>query len=615
MPKFYFASISRRIIFPITLIVMISVLAYGQTIDRFFTGSDALALIYSAQINSASDFLRVLSSPLMDGTAATEVSLYYRPVSALSYSYDYAIWKLTPVGYHLTNLILHIAASIALFFLLHRTNGKQNEVSSWIGITLFLLHPILLETVPTIANRQDVLATLFIAISLLFVHRLLFEAKLSIFEAGLLAICSLLAIGAKELGIVLLPLAFAYIIYYRMTSLSGYSNKKAVTVILAVSLPIVIFILVRFYVLDGLGGFEKSLTMGTVLLINEQFWKGLIYPLQLPFLSKPYELILYGAALVVVMLQTRGLVYKHNKKSTQINYILLFINFWVFFGTLVFEFISDEFLLSVVGKAINKTLSYPSTTLTIIHRMSPRFQSFALSALAITAVTSTIIRSRLISSERKALYALYGIWLALPLTIYLLTTPAGAMYRLLYFPLVAYCMLLALFIQDFYQFLSQNGFQLLNKYQRWAFMLSGTILMSTVGIHVISSPLFHRYDDLYTSTAVIENILQEISKVADNAPPNSHISLHSLPLCILSERQKTFTTVSTPYLAPFGHTVQSWLDLNYPAKHLTVSIEKGVAWSTFISPITGVVSSFNDKEVFVRFDAPHVEYLAEKCWN
>lgn len=611
MPKFFFGSISRHVIFPITLIVMISVLTYGQTLDRFFTGGDGLALIYSAQINSAADLLRVLSSPLMDRTAVTETLLYYRPVSALSYSLDYAIWKLTPVGYHLTNLILHIAASTVFFFLLHRINGKENEVSSWIGITLFLIHPVLLETVPIIARRQDVLATLFIAISLLFVHRLLFEAKLSIFEAGLLAICSLLAIGAKELGVVLLPLAFVVVIYYRMTTPGGYSNKKAATVILAVSLPIIMFILVRFYILGGLGGINNSLTIGHMLYRNEQLWMGLIYPLQLNFLSKPYKFILYGAALVVVMLQTRGLVYKHNKKSTLINYMLLGINFLLFLSALVFEFIPDEFLLSVVGEATNQTAS--SSTVTIIHSRLAQLQNLALSALGITAVTSTIIRSRLISPERKALYALYGIWLALPLTIYLLTLPAGEMYRLLYFPLVAFCMLLALSIQDSYQLLSQKRFQLLNKYQRWAFMLAGTILMGTVGIQVISSPLFHRYDELHTSTAVAENILQEISRVATNAPPDSHISLHNLPRCILSEKQRTLSTLSTPYLSSFGHTIQSWVDLNYPTKHLTVSVEKTIVLNTFPPPIIGVVSSLNDKELVVTFDAPRVEYWTQEC--
>ena len=604
MPKFSFGSISRRMIFPIIFIVIISGLTYGQTLDRFFTGGDGLALIYSAQINSASDLLRVLSSPLMDRTALAEEMPYYRPVSALSYSLDVVIWKLTPVGYHLTNLIVHIAASTAFFFLLHRTNGKQNEVASWIGITLFLLHPILLEIVPIIARRQDMLATLFIAISLLFVHRLLFEAKLSIFEVGLLAICSLFAIGAKELGIVLLPLTFVYVIYYRITNISGYSNKKAGTVILAVSLPIIMFILARFYVLGGLGGLGNSLTIGNMLYRNEQFWMGLIYPLQLNFLSKPYKFILYGAALVVVMLHTRGLVYKHHDKSKLIIYVLLCINIVLFLSGIVF-------LLSVVAEATNQTGS--SSTVTIIHSRLAQLQNLALSALGITAATSTIIRSRVISRERKALYALYGIWLALPLTIYLLTLPAGEMYRLLYFPLVAYCMLLALFIQDSYQLLSQNRFQLLNKYQRWAFILAGTILMGTVGIQVISSPLFQRYDELYTSTAVAENILQEISKIAANAPPDSHISLHNFPRCILSERQKTFTTLSTPYLSSFGHTIQSWIDLNYPAKNLTVSVEKTIVLNTFPPPIIGVVSSFNDKEVVVTFDAPRVEDWTPEC--
>ncbi|MDQ1274196.1 MAG: hypothetical protein QG591_2826 [Planctomycetota bacterium] len=38
-------------------------------------------------------------------TAAGELS--YRPLVTLTYFIDYTLWHLNPLGYHLTNLLLH----------------------------------------------------------------------------------------------------------------------------------------------------------------------------------------------------------------------------------------------------------------------------------------------------------------------------------------------------------------------------------------------------------------------------------------------------------------------------------------------------------------------------
>ncbi|MFC1709876.1 hypothetical protein ACFL2J_07475, partial [Candidatus Omnitrophota bacterium] len=53
------------------------------------------------------DFWKVGAQPIKLG--------YYRPMLAASFMLDYLIWHLNPLGYHLTNIILHILASILMF--------------------------------------------------------------------------------------------------------------------------------------------------------------------------------------------------------------------------------------------------------------------------------------------------------------------------------------------------------------------------------------------------------------------------------------------------------------------------------------------------------------------
>jgi hypothetical protein len=599
----------RALILSLATIVIISLLSYGPAIERFFTGSDAFALIYSAQIHSLPDLFHVISSPLMDGTSATKVSLYYRPLSALSYSLDYAIWDLNPLGYHLTNLLLHIASSIALFLLMRRINGPRNEFATLIGIVLFLLHPILLQSVPVIANRQDVLVTFFIAISLILVHRLLFEARSSMARVGFLAICALCAISAKELGVVLIPLTLLFAVHYGITTPNRYSRKRIATVTLAVSLPIILFLLLRLHVLGGIGGFERPLTLETLLLINRQFWKALTYPMEVQFLPKQYELVLYGAVLVALILQLKACAFDHGKRIRIIQ-LLLYLNIFLFSSLLLMEYKLDKPLLSLLEKSADLSIS-PSSLAATKDKLAKAY-ILGLSVLGVIVLAIMIAKSRLISSERKALYAFYGIWLILPLAIYLLSTPAGNVYRLLYFPLAAYCMLLALFLQDYYQLVSQGEVVTGNAYRRLSLIFSGAILAGTLGTQVGFSPLFNRYDELYTSTAVIESILQEISKAADDAPPHSHIALPSVPICILSEKRKNLVMLTNQYLAPYGHTIQSWLDLNYPAKQLTSSIGKGVAWRTFSPPISSSVK-VNDKQIIVNFVGPEKLPWSSDC--
>ncbi|MBI4463915.1 MAG: tetratricopeptide repeat protein [Acidobacteria bacterium] len=83
----------------------------------------------------------------------------WHPLTWLSYMLDVQIYGLNPGGHHLTNLLLHIASTILLFGLLHRMNGALGRSAFVAG--LFAVHPLHLESVAWVAERKDVLSTLF----------------------------------------------------------------------------------------------------------------------------------------------------------------------------------------------------------------------------------------------------------------------------------------------------------------------------------------------------------------------------------------------------------------------------------------------------------------------
>jgi protein O-mannosyl-transferase len=83
----------------------------------------------------------------------------WHPVTWLSHSIDYQLFKKWAGGYHLVNVLFHIANTILLFYLLMRMTGAVWP-SAFVAAA-FALHPLHVESVVWIAERKDLLSTFF----------------------------------------------------------------------------------------------------------------------------------------------------------------------------------------------------------------------------------------------------------------------------------------------------------------------------------------------------------------------------------------------------------------------------------------------------------------------
>ncbi|MCL6518811.1 MAG: tetratricopeptide repeat protein [Armatimonadetes bacterium] len=83
----------------------------------------------------------------------------WQPMVWLSYMFEWELFRLGPFGYHLTNLLLHSANTVMLFLVLVRMTGLPWQ--SGFVAALFAIHPLHIESVAWIAERKDVLSTLF----------------------------------------------------------------------------------------------------------------------------------------------------------------------------------------------------------------------------------------------------------------------------------------------------------------------------------------------------------------------------------------------------------------------------------------------------------------------
>jgi tetratricopeptide (TPR) repeat protein len=89
----------------------------------------------------------------------TSTAANWHPVTWLSHMLDCELFGLKAWGHHLTNLLLHTANTFLVFLVLRRMTGAFWR--SWFVAGLFGLHPMHVESVAWVAERKDVLSTLF----------------------------------------------------------------------------------------------------------------------------------------------------------------------------------------------------------------------------------------------------------------------------------------------------------------------------------------------------------------------------------------------------------------------------------------------------------------------
>ena len=100
-----------------------------------------------------------LSSESISWAFTTFYFSNWHPMTWLSYILDYQLYGLNPKGYHLTNLFFHIANALILFMVLLRMTGKLWRCA--FVAAMFAFHPLNVESVAWIAERKNVLSTLF----------------------------------------------------------------------------------------------------------------------------------------------------------------------------------------------------------------------------------------------------------------------------------------------------------------------------------------------------------------------------------------------------------------------------------------------------------------------
>lgn len=127
----------------------------------------------------------------------------YRPVTVLSYWINSVVTGISPAGFRFVNLLLHVTAAWIVGLWCARWFDVK---AGWIASGIVLLHPVATDVVNRIVGRADILSIVGVA-GFLLVQRTAQTTGWTGRRIALAALTTLVALGSKESGAALLPLA------------------------------------------------------------------------------------------------------------------------------------------------------------------------------------------------------------------------------------------------------------------------------------------------------------------------------------------------------------------------------------------------------------------------
>ena len=88
---------------------------------------------------------------------AKHVESHYWPLTYTTFWLEHKLWGFTSAGYHIVNVLLHLANTLLLWHLMRRLAVP----GAWVVAALFAVHPLHVESVAWVIERKDVLSGLF----------------------------------------------------------------------------------------------------------------------------------------------------------------------------------------------------------------------------------------------------------------------------------------------------------------------------------------------------------------------------------------------------------------------------------------------------------------------
>lgn len=215
----------------LALAAVVVIVIYAGTLTTPFIFDDLSNILENPHIRIPSPSLRNLA---WAGFHSPEA---YRPVANISFALNYYFNGYNQVGYHLVNIMIHLATGLFLYFLIKATLctpalNNLNKHYGWIAFFtafIWLIHPLQTQSVTYLVQRMNSMAAMFYVLSMLLYVK--FRLATGVRKKWLLfcgcAAAGLLALGTKQIAATLPVFIILYEWYFFQNLNRQWARRQA----------------------------------------------------------------------------------------------------------------------------------------------------------------------------------------------------------------------------------------------------------------------------------------------------------------------------------------------------------------------------------------------------
>jgi hypothetical protein len=208
---------ARKVLITSALLVVFTLALYSPVGNHpFIDYDDYFYVVENAHVKAGLKW-----DTLAWAMTSTEESNWH-PVTWLSHALDCELYGLNPSGHHWTSVVLHVVNVVLLFLSLQRVTGAFWRSLAVAG--LFALHPLNVESVAWVAERKNVLSTLFFLLALCSYGWYARGPKITRYLV--VALFFVLGLASKPM-VITLPFVLLLIDFWPLRRIKGWSEPAS----------------------------------------------------------------------------------------------------------------------------------------------------------------------------------------------------------------------------------------------------------------------------------------------------------------------------------------------------------------------------------------------------
>ncbi|MFO7892295.1 MAG: tetratricopeptide repeat protein [Longimicrobiales bacterium] len=195
-------------------VALLAAAVYANSIPNGFALDDEFIIVNNERVHGVDRLPEAISEPYWPN-APGRIGLF-RPLTTATFAIEWELWGQDPRPFHVTNVTLHVFASVLVFALLlavlSRARHPESDsdrtpatLAAAAGAAVFAVHPVHTEAVANVVGRAEVLAAVFVlAAAILYVAGDLTRTRRRLW-AGAVAMAGAYFLGlvSKEIAVTL----------------------------------------------------------------------------------------------------------------------------------------------------------------------------------------------------------------------------------------------------------------------------------------------------------------------------------------------------------------------------------------------------------------------------